>query len=308
MRFLIFQIFEEKQHKFFILLFAQNKMNKEVFLEKIKIELNISKNSQYTIRNYLKSNRELLDFSNKLPEDIGESDIKFFMSEKLSNMSPASSILFLSAIRYSFSTILARDPTINIKRPKRDSKMPVVLTQEEIGKLLNATKSKKSKLILSLIYATGMRVSEITNLKLQDLQFNESIGYLKKAKGRKDRMFNIPGFLHEELLKQSNSQKELNQIYLFSGPKEKLTERNIQKIVQKTASRAGLTKEVHTHTLRHSFATHLLEQGTDIRKIQELLGHSNLSTTQIYTHLSKEELKKVRSPLDNLKNHFSSEK
>ena len=100
--------------------------------------------------------------------------------------------------------------------------------------------------------------------------------------------------------KQIKNQKEDGQEYLFTGSKGKLTERNIQKIVQNVTRKAGIKKDVHPHTLRHSFATHLLESGTDIRMIQELLGHADLSTTQIYTHISKEQLKKVRSPLDNL--------
>jgi site-specific recombinase XerD len=92
----------------------------------------------------------------------------------------------------------------------------------------------------------------------------------------------------------------LNQEYLFTGPNGRLTDRNLQKMVRKFAKKAGINKEVHPHTLRHSFATHLLENGTDIRKIQELLGHADLSTTQIYTHISTEELKKIKSPIDNL--------
>ena len=169
-----------------------------------------------------------------------------------------------------------------------------------IKSMLNNCETKKSKIMLSLLYATGMRVSEITNLKASDIVFEENIGYIRQAKGRKDRIFNLPELLVKDLQKQVKKQKELDQRYLFSGPKAQLSTRNLQKIVQKTAKRAGIKKEVHPHTLRHSFATHLLESGVDIRKIQELLGHADLSTTQIYTHISKEELKKIPSPLDNL--------
>jgi integrase/recombinase XerD len=151
--------------------------------------------------------------------------------------------------------------------------------------------------MISLIYAVGLRVSELTNLKIPDLNFLEKIGNIRQAKGNKDRIFNIPEFLLEDLQDYVEQQKKENQTYLFTAKSKPLSTRNIQKIVTPAAKKANL-ENVHTHTLRHSFATHLLEDGIDIRKIQELLGHSNLSTTQIYTHVSTEELKKIKSPID----------
>jgi site-specific recombinase XerD len=275
-------------------------MKKEEFLEKLQIELKISKNSPHTIRNYTTANEFLLDFSKKSPEKITEDDVKHFMAEKLSERAATSIILFLSAIKYAYGTILKTDPTISIKRPKRERKIPSVLTKEEVKKLLENCDMKKSKLMLSLLYATGMRVSEIINLKTFDLVFEENIGYVRQAKGRKDRIFNIPEFLKKDLQKQVKKQKETNQRYLFSGPKGALTTRNLQKIVQKTAHRAQIKKDVHPHTLRHSFATHLLESGVDIRYIQQLLGHASISTTELYTHISKEQLKQIKSPIEDL--------
>ena len=152
--------------------------------------------------------------------------------------------------------------------------------------------------MVTLSYACGFRVSELIRLKVSDLNFEEMVGYVRQGKGRKDRMFNLPQKIAQKLKKQVEIQKESNQEYLFSGRNGSLTDRNIQKIVRNAAKKAGIKKDVHPHTLRHSFATHLLENGVDIRKIQELLGHADLSTTQIYTHISTEELKKVHSPLD----------
>jgi integrase/recombinase XerD len=152
--------------------------------------------------------------------------------------------------------------------------------------------------MISLIYACGLRVSELTNLKPNDFDFNSKIGIIRQSKGKKDRMFNIPETLFNDLKMYAEKQLNKKKEYLFSGPKDKLTSRNIQKIVKKLSKKAGISKDVHTHTLRHSFATHLLENGVDIRKIQEVLGHADLSTTQIYTHISTEELKKIKSPLD----------
>jgi len=275
-------------------------MNKEDFLKKLEIELKITKNSNYTIRNYLRANSELIDFLEKNPNQINTEDIKFFLAEKYSDKSSSSIILFLAAIRYAYSNLLNQDPTLGAKRPKKNKILPTVLTKDEIKFLINSTNNEKSKLIISLMYACGLRVSELVNLRLDDLDFNERVGRIKQSKGNKDRIFNLPLFLMEDLKEQVEKQKKYNNIYLFSGPKQKLTTRNIQKIVTTAARKANINKRVHCHTLRHSFATHLLENNVDIRKIQELLGHSNLSTTQIYTHISTQELKKIKSPIDSL--------
>ncbi len=273
-------------------------MNSSGFLQKLEVELKISKNSPYTIRNYLRANRELLNFSSKNPDEITESDVKLYLAEHASELSSSSIIVFLSAIKYAYSNLLNKDLTVAIKRPKRERKLPTVLSKNEVQQLFAQLFNKKSKLMLSLIYACGMRVSELVNLKVENLNFNENIGYLRQAKGRKDRVFNIPKKLFKQLFKQAEFQKSVGEEYLFTGPKGKLSTRNIQKIIQKAAILAGLSKEIHPHTLRHSFATHLLENGTDIRYIQTLLGHADLSTTQIYTHVSTEELKKIKSPID----------
>lgn len=275
-------------------------MNSEEFLKKIKVELKISKNSVHTIKNYLKMNLELLNFCGKNPEEIDEDDVKMFMSEKLSERAAMSTILFLAAVKYAYLNILKNDVTLNIKRPKRDKRIPIVLTGEEVKKLIGACSNKKSRLIISLLYACGLRVSEIVNIKIEDLQFDEKVGFVRQAKGRKDRMFNIPFYLFDEIKLYSEKQREFGRDFLFSGPNGSLTTRNIQKIVSKAGKKAEIKKQVHPHTLRHSFATHLLENGVDIRKIQELLGHADLSTTQIYTHVSIEELKKIKSPIEGL--------
>ena len=275
-------------------------MEKEEFFGKLKIELKISKNSDYTIRNYLRANQELLDFCNKQVDELEEDDVKAYMAKNLSDKASSSIIVFLSSIRYAYSNILKKDITQDIKRPKRERKIPAVLTKEEVRNLFDAIPTKKSRLMLELIYACGFRVSELISLKVDDLDFEEMIGYVRQAKGKKDRIFNIPKFLEKRLRKQSKIQQENKQEFLFTGPKGKLTDRNIQKIVRVVAKKANIRKVVSPHTLRHSFATHLLENGVDIRKIQELLGHADLSTTQIYTHISTEELKKIPSPIDSL--------
>ena len=273
-------------------------MNKDEFLKKLEVELKISKNSDYTLRNYTDCNKKFLEYIKKNPEDVNEDDVKYYLADNLSKSSSSTLIIFLSALRYAYSNVLHKDITLGIKRPKKEKRIPTVLTKDEVKKLINSIAAKKSRLMVSFMYACGFRVSELVNMKVKDLNFEEKIGNVRQGKGKKDRVFNIPDFLLEDLKIQADKQKEEKKEYLFTGPKEKLSERNLQKIISLAAKHAGIKKDVHCHTLRHSFATHLLENGTDIRKIQELLGHSDLSTTQIYTHISREELKKIKSPLD----------
>ena len=274
-------------------------MNIQEFLNKLETELKISKNSEHTIKNYVRANLELLNFSNKTPEQITEDDVKKYLA-KISDRASSSIVLFLAAIRYSFSNILKRDPTTGIKRPKREKKIPTVLTKKEVRKLINSIENKKSKLMISMLYACGFRVSELINLKLEDLDFDEGIGHVRQAKGKKDRIFNIPSFLFKPLEKQTEEQKQNNKEFLFTGPKGKLTDRNIQKMIKKIAEKAGIKKDVHPHALRHSYATHLLENGVDIRYIQALLGHSSIATTELYAHVSSAQIKKIKSPIDTL--------
>lgn len=276
-------------------------MERDDFIKKLEIELKISKNSQYTMRNYIDANIQFLSYIEKSPKDMEPDDLKNFMAEKLMDKSPSSIILFLSGIKYAYSNILKNDITAGIKRPKKEKKIPVVLTKDEIKKLLNIHLNNKSRLIISMLYACGFRVSELIGLRLSDINFEERTGIVRNGKGGKDRIFNIPDFLFNDLVSQKESQIKNNSGLLFSNPSnpsKKLSSSNVEKIVRKATLRAGINKSVHCHTLRHSFATHLLENNVDIRKIQELLGHADLSTTQIYTHVSREELKKIKSPID----------
>ncbi len=275
-------------------------MEIEDFLKKTKIELKISKASPHTIKNYQKQISKFLNFTNKKPSEITKNDIKFYMSENLTASASSTINLFLAAIKYGYNTVFEKDPTHSIKRPKKETHTPRTLSKEEVRQLFSKIKNEKSNLIASIIYAAGLRVSEITNLQVKDINLSEKVGYINQSKGNKDRIFNIPDFLFDQIKRQVKRQTQFKQTYLFSGRSGgKISTRNIQKIISKAAKRAEL-RNVHTHTLRHSFATHLLEDGVDIRKIQELLGHSNLSTTQIYTHISNKELKKIKSPIESL--------
>ncbi len=272
-------------------------MNPQEFLQKLETEIKITKLSPYTLRNYIDSNKQLLEHSKKQPSEITTDNIKNFLAEKMNESASSSVIVFLSSIKFAYSNLLGKDPTLGIKRPKNQKKLPVVLTKQEVNQLFEAALTKKSRLILEFLYSSGLRVSEIVKLKPTDLDLAENIGWVREGKGKKDRMFILSEKLSKKLKKFIEKNKEWNFLYSREKP---LTTRNIQKIVQKAAQKAGINKEVHPHTLRHSFATHLLDAGVDIRKIQVLLGHESINTTMLYTHISSSELKKISNPLDSL--------
>jgi len=264
-------------------------------LEKLKTELKLKGFSQLTLKNYAFFVEKFLAFSNKKVEDLNEDDAKSYLVSLFDTKSKSTISLAACSIKFFFS-ILGKQMN-KIQLPKKDKNLPIVLNKEEVKKLIDSAETNKSDLIISLLYSSGLRVSELVNLKKVDLSLDEKLGWVRKGKGNKDRIFTISESLCSRL-KEYNS-KNPSYVYVFSGIKP-LTTRNIQKIIQSTARKAEINKKVTPHTLRHSFATHLLESGVDIRVIQELLGHSSLSTTQIYAHVSSETIKSVKNPLDSL--------
>jgi integrase/recombinase XerD len=268
-------------------------------LQKLETELKLRGVSPQTVKTYLYYNQRFLDFIKKQPEAISEDDIKSYLANLLSERNVSNSTLALvkAALTFYYKEILGKN--VNIKTPKIAKQVPVVLTKDEVRKMIEMTKNQKHRLLIEFLYSTGVRLSECINIKLGDLEINEKIGWVRSGKGNKDRMIILSEKIIEQLDGYVQGKKHSSE-YLFSGWSEKLSPRSIQKLVNLAAKRAGINKPVHVHTLRHSFATHLLESGTDVRKIQVLLGHSNLNTTQKYTQVSTTELKKIKSPLDEL--------
>ena len=265
-------------------------------LQKLQTELKLRGFSPLTVRNYTFFVEKFLQRINRPAASFNEDDVRLFLSEMFESKSKNTIMLAAASLKFFFVEVLKKS-FAQIPLPKKEKKLPQVLSQDEIRKLIDSTDTIKSRLIISFLYSTGLRVSEVVNMKVQDLNFQEKMGWVRKGKGSKDRLFVMSEGLAQELAEFVNIKKE--NIYLFSKDKP-LTTRNIQKIVKGTTKRANITKKVTPHTLRHSFATHLLEQGNDIRIIQVMLGHSSLNTTQMYTHISSEQLKKVKNPFDNL--------
>lgn len=263
-------------------------------LKKLETELRLRRKSPKTIKNYIFFNKKFLEYVNKPASAINVDDIKNYLAS-MDKLSSATLSLAIASLRFFYEKLLHKDIFQEIEAPKKEKRLPNVLTKNEVLQLIESSDNKKSKLIISILYSSGLRVSELVNLKQEHLNLEEKTGWVRQGKGRKDRVF----ILSEKVIPQI---KDFIQRYpenqLLLSKSNALTPRNIQKIVKNASRKAGFTKKITPHTLRHSFATHLLEGGTDIRFIQELLGYSNLSTTQIYTHVSAEEIKKIKSPLD----------
>jgi len=183
----------------------------------------------------------------------------------------------------------------NLPVVKREKKIPVILSKDEIEKLVSAAKNINHRLIIQTGYSAGLRVSELISLRWQDIDFDRNLIHVKKAKGKKDRIVMLSQKLKESLLGLSNDKDS----YVFlTNRNGKYTQRTIQKVIENAANKAGIKKKITPHTLRHSFATHLLENGTDIRYIRDLLGHSSINTTLIYTKVSNKDISKIKSPFD----------
>ncbi len=269
----------------------------EDILDKLRNELKIRGFSPLTVRNYSFFVEKFLSKNGKKADDLNQDDAKAYLGDLFDSKSKNTIMLAAASLKFFYIEILGKEFT-QIKIPKKERKLPEVLIKEEVKNLINSADNLKSRLIISLLYSSGLRVSELVNLKVDDLNLNENTGWVRKGKGSKDRIFTLSGNLVEEL-KEYLSERGKGNKYILSK-ENPLTTRNIQKIIKGTRIRAGINKKVTPHTLRHSFATHLLEQGTDIRLIQAILGHSSLNTTQLYTHISSEQIKKVKNPLDNL--------
>lgn len=188
---------------------------------------------------------------------------------------------------------------LHLKRPQKEKRLPIVLSKEEIKLLLNATSNLKHKALLSLIYSAGLRIGEAINIRINHIDSKRMLIFIPNAKGKKDRYTLLSKTLLH-LLRKYYQQYQPKQ-YLFEGQNSnQYSSTSAQKVLQNLVQKVGITKRVTLHTLRHSFATHLLENGTDIRYIQELLGHSSPKTTMIYTHVSNTSIQKIKNPFDSL--------
>lgn len=208
----------------------------------------------------------------------------------------------VSAVKFLYTRVLGRSgPVAALPRPRQGKRLPKVLSRREVAKLLRAVENPKHRALLMLTYSAGLRVGEVVRLRPGDVDSDRRMLHVRQAKGGKDRYVMLSR-VALEALEAYRSGLSSRTRWLFPGgrPGRHLHERSVQRVVKRARLKAGIEKPVTPHTLRHSFATHLLEAGTDLRYIQELLGHASTKTTELYTHVTKRNLAAIRSPLDEI--------
>ena len=266
-------------------------------LEKTERLLCLRNYSPKTRKAYLLYIKDYIVFSKKNRiKDKREAIEEFLFDKHKHKQSPQTINLALNAVKFLYAEVLKDPQKINLKFAKRNKKLPIVLSRAEINKVIKATDNPKYKLIISLSYACGLRVSEVVSLKVADLDIDELVLHIKGAKGKKDRISVLSEKLQNDLRNVIADKSRADFIFV-SNRGGKLTTTSLQKMFRKSLEKAKINKPATFHSLRHSFATHLLENGTDVRYVQELLGHANIRTTQIYTQVTNPKLKNIKSPL-----------
>jgi integrase/recombinase XerD len=271
----------------------------ENFLLKIK-ELRYSESTYKTYKNALE---DYLNFhANKDIEKLNEEDIQSFLRHLVMERKVSTSYQnqAINAIKFYYERVLGgQRKTYFIDRPKKEKALPVVLSEEEVISIFKNCNNLKHKAILMLIYSAGLRISEAINVKIKDIDSNRMQIRIEQSKGKKDRYTLLS---HKTLSILREYYKEYKpKEYLFEGQfSNQYSARSIQAFFRQICSKAGITKEVTVHSLRHSFATHLLENGTNLRYIQSLLGHSSSKITEVYTHITTKGFENLKSPIDNL--------
>jgi integrase/recombinase XerD len=271
-------------------------------LAHMKRKLEIARYSPNSINTYLNATKQLfLHFPAKHPNDLRTEDIEAYQYH-LARGKASNSYLnqVVNAVRYYYKDVLGDATRVSfIERPRKERKLPTVLSEEEVGSLLRAVDNLKHRCILMLIYSAGLRLSELINLRLPDVATDRNQLVVRGGKGNKDRITLLSTKVMVPL--QEYLKTYTPKVHLFEGANAgPYSPRSVQQVFHRAKDKAGITTPATVHTLRHSFATHLLEKGTDLRYIQTLLGHSSSKTTEIYTHVSTKALGKIRSPLDDL--------
>jgi integrase/recombinase XerD len=268
----------------------------ENYLQKLELK----KYSNSTVKSYVSSFEDYINYYNaKVIDDLNENDIRSYLQWLAQNKRSNSYInQSINSIKFYYEIVLGMPNRFySIERPRKEKKLPIVLSKEYVRKLIDNTNNIKHRCIVSLLYSAGLRRSELLNLKITDIDSSRMLILVRDAKGNKDRYTLLSETALKDLRVYYKQWKPSS--FLFESPNgEKYSPNSVGKIITVAATKAGIKKTVSPHTLRHSFATHLLESGTDLRYIQLLLGHSSTKTTEIYTHVAKSSFDSIINPLD----------
>ena len=270
--------------------------------DRMQEDLLLKAYSPHTQRAYLGCARHFARHYLRSPEEMGEQEIRGFLLYLVRDRqaSPATLGMYVNALKFLYNVTLKRPEAVKgISHPKRPKTLPVILSPEEVLRVLAAISSVKYKAIIATAYAAGLRISEVCGLRLADIDSQRRRLHLRAGKGKKDRYVMLGESLLA-LLRQYYQEVRPPGEYLFPGqkPQRPISTTAVRQVLRKVIRETGLTKRVTMHTLRHCFATHLLEAGTDIRILQVLLGHSSIRTTLRYTHITDRLVQKLVSPLD----------
>lgn len=269
-------------------------LKKKVWIKKLSEICKLKGFSKQTQKAYCYHTSKFIEFIEKTGLNISNESVKCYILSK--DVSVNSARLMHASIKFFFDNILNK-PFSNQEVPikKKEKLLPKVISKKNIIKMIKNTKNLKHKIIIKLLYSSGLRISELLNLKREDIDFEKNLIYVKKGKGNKDRITIMSKSLKLDILKYY-SKENFKTRYIIEGRSGKYSKKSVQTIIKKAGKNIGIN--LHPHMLRHSFATHLLEQGVDLRYIQKLLGHSDNRTTQIYTHVKTDQLLSISSPLD----------
>ncbi|MBI5794403.1 tyrosine-type recombinase/integrase [Candidatus Uhrbacteria bacterium] len=265
-------------------------------LETAQREMRIRNYSRKTIDCYLYGLKKYFTFKGTEFDQVHSDSIKDFLADcEKHKISPQSRNSFLHAIKFYYREVIGDKSVSHIRSAKRQKRLPEVLSRVEVQSILDATENEKHRILLALSYGAGLRVSEVINVRVADVRLEELTILVRQSKGQKDRLTVFPERLVTDI--QHVIAGKQPQEYLFTSSRGgKLTTRSVQKMFERSLKQSGIKKHATFHSLRHSFATHLLENGVDVRYVQELLGHQNIRTTQIYTHVTNPSMRNIKSP------------
>lgn len=271
-------------------------------LSRFEEEILLRGYSGKTKKDYVSQLRKFLQWVERDIESCEENDLRNYLLYLLDQGASSSQMnQCMSAFKILFCEIMNRPKLImNIPRPKAQLKLPDILSEEEVAKIFSKVINEKHKTILLLIYSAGLRVSEVVRLKVQDIDMDRKLIHIRQAKGKKDRYTMLSRVAMSAVQSYISKYEPRSWLFPSYDPTSHITERSVQKAFANVVDKVGIVKDVSVHTLRHSFATHLLEAGTDLRYIQELLGHQSSRTTERYTHVTTKDISRIQSPLDRL--------